>query len=174
MNDYKTITIYGTGRYVYLSTADTKFDKDGEYHVTLEVDKEKAQEAKKAIDGVIAKEIAKEHKAKPSTKPVERGNLQYKDEGNIMTFKAKTQYKPLIVDRRNKELDPKISIWKGTTMWAEVELRGYNKNNKIGCAVYLKQVQIDNLVKGTGNGVSHFQDRGEGSALPAPEQKEIC
>ena len=67
MNDYKTITIYGTGRYVYLSTADTKFDKDGEYHITLEVDKEKAQEAKKAIDGVIAKEIAKEHKAKPST-----------------------------------------------------------------------------------------------------------
>ena len=54
-------------------------------------------------------------------------------------------------------------------MWVKVELRGYNKNNKIGCALYLNQVQIDNLVKGTGNGSSHFPDRGEGSALPGKD-----
>ena len=169
-NKYKIINIYGVTRYVYLSAPDTQFDKEGVYHLTLEVDKDKAQDAKKAIDGVISKEIAEEHKARPSTKLLTRGPLQYTDEGNIITFKAKTQYKPLVVDRRNKELDSTIAIWKGTTMWIEVELRGYNKNNRIGCALYLKQVQIDGLVKGTGNGASHFPDRGGGSSSPGPEK----
>jgi len=167
----KLITIYGTTRYVYLSSPDTKFDTKGIYHLTLEVDKAKAQEAKKAIDDIIAKEIAAEHKAKPGSKTVARGTLQYADEGNIITFKAKTKFPPEIVDRRNKPIDPNISIWNGTTLWAKIKLEGYNTNDKIGCKVYLLGVQIDNLVKGTENGASHFQDRGEGSSLPGPEKE---
>ena len=171
MNDYKTISIYGTGRYVYLSSPDTKFDKEGKYHVTLEVPKDKAQEAIKEINGVISQEVAKEHKTTPGAKsPMKRATLQYSDEGNIITFKVKSKYKPPIVDRRNKGIDPNISIWKGTTMWVLVELRGYSQTIGIGCSLYLKEVQIDNLVQGTGNGVSHFPDRGEGSSLPGPEK----
>ena len=52
MSDYKKINIYGTGRYVYLGPPDTQIDKEGVYHVTLEVSKDKAQEAKKAVDDV--------------------------------------------------------------------------------------------------------------------------
>ena len=171
MSDYKKINIYGTGRYIYLSSPDTKFDKEGKYHVTLEVPKDKAQEAIKEINGVISQEVAKEHKKTPGAKsPMKRAPLQYSDEGNIITFKVKSKYKPLIVDRRNKELDPKIAIWKGTTLWAEVELRGYNLTMGVGCSLCITQIQIDNLVQGTGNGVSHFPDRGEGSSLPGPEK----
>ena len=62
MNNYKKITIYGTGRYMYISSPDTQFDKDGIYHTTLEVPKDKAQEAINEINGVISQEVAKEHK----------------------------------------------------------------------------------------------------------------
>jgi len=53
MNNYKKIKIYGTGRYMYLSSPDTQFNKDGVYHTTLEVPQDKAQEAIKEIDGEI-------------------------------------------------------------------------------------------------------------------------
>ena len=167
----KTITIYGTTRYVYLSSPDTKFSKEGIYHLTLEVEKDKAQEAKKAIDDIVSKEVAEHHKANPGSEPVERGVLQYSEEGNIIAFKAKTKFKPGIVDRRNKPIDPEVSIWNGTTLWAEVKLEGYNTNSKIGCKVYLVGVQINDLVKGSGNGVSHFPDRGEKPSV-LPEHKE--
>ena len=170
MNNYKKITIYGTGRYMYLGPPDTQFDKDGIYHTTLEVPKDKAQGAIKEIDDVIGKEIAAAHKAKPNEKTVKRASTPYTHEGAIVTFKVKSKFKPLIVDRRNKELDPKIAIWKGTTLWAEVELRGYNLTMGVGCSLCITQIQIDNLVQGTGNGASHFPDRGEGSSLPAPEK----
>ena len=114
MNNYKKITIYGTARYYYLSTADTQFDSRGIYHATLEVPKDKAQEAIKEINGVISQEVAKAHKKTPEAKsPMKRAPLQYSDEGNIITFKVKSKYKPPIVDRRNKAIDPKISI----TVW---------------------------------------------------------
>jgi len=169
MNNFKKITIYGTGRYMYLSSPDTKFDKDGKYHTTLEVPKDKAQEAIKEIDDVIGLGIAAAHKARPNEKTVKRASTPYTNEGAIVTFKVKSKFKPLIVDRRNKELDPKIAIWKGTTMWAEVELRGYNLTVGVGCSLCITQIQIDNLVQGTGNGVSHFPDRGEGSSLPGKD-----
>ena len=171
MNNYKKINIYGTGRYMYLSSPDTQFNKDGVYHTTLEVPKDKAQEAIKEIDGVIAEKIAEAQKAKPNEKTVKRAPTPYTNEGAIVTFKVKSKFRPLIVDRRNKELDPKISIWKGTTLWAEVELRGYNLTMGVGCSLCITQIQIDNLIKGTGNGTSHFPDRGEGSALPQPEKE---
>ena len=173
MNNYKKINIYGTGRYVYLGPPDTQFDKDGIYHTTLEVPQDKAQEAIKEINGVISQEVAKAHKAKPNEKTVKRASTPYTNEGAIVTFKVKSKFKPLIVDRRNKELDPKIAIWKGTTLWVLVELRGYSKNMGIGCTLYLNQIQIDNLVQGTANGASHFPDRGEGSALPAAPEKAV-
>ena len=173
MNNFKKITIYGTGRYIYLSSADTKFDKDGKYHVTLEVPKDKAQEAIKEIDGVIGMEIAAAHKARPNEKTVKRASTPYTNEGAIVTFKVQSKFKPLIVDRRNKELDPTIAIWKGTTLWAEVELRGYSLTMGVGCSLYITQIQIDNLVQGTGNGVSHFPDRGEDSSLPGPKEKAV-
>ena len=166
MNNYKKINIYGTGRYVYLGPPDTQFDKDGIYHVTLEVPQDKAQEAIKEIDDVIGKEIAAAHKTKPNEKTVKRASTPYTNEGAIVTFKVKSKFKPLIVDRRNKELDPTIAIWKGTTLWAEVELRGYNLTMGVGCSLCITQIQIDNLVQGTANGVSHFPDRGESSSLP--------
>ena len=167
----KIMNIYGTTRYVYLSSPDTKWDPKGKYHITLEVDKDKAQEARKAIDDIIGKEVADEHIANPNGKPVERGALQYGIEDKIITFKAQTKFKPEIVDRRNKPIDPEVSIWGGTTLWADIKLEGYNTNNKIGCKVYLIGVQIDDLVKGSGNGVSRFPDRGEKPSV-LPEHKE--
>ena len=66
MNNYKIINIYGTGRYVYLGPPDTQFNKDGVYHVTLEVPQDKAQEAIKEIDAAVDKEISAAQKARPN------------------------------------------------------------------------------------------------------------
>jgi hypothetical protein len=57
-------------------------------------------------------------------------------------------------------------------MWAHYKITPYNKNMGIGATLYLQDVQIDNLVKGSGsgNGSCSFPKR-EGSALPGPEKE---
>ena len=125
MNDYKTITIYGTGRYMYVSSPDTQFDKNGIYHTTLEVPQDKAQEAIKEIDGVIGKEIAAAHKAKPNEKTVKRASTPYTNEGAIVTFKVKSKFKLI----RPKTLGQALRI-DGITPAAVYILLSYVKKYK--------------------------------------------
>ena len=58
-------TIHGKANFCYLSSQDTAFGKN-DYHVTLEISKEKAQEHIKAIEEIISKEVAEQHKLTPN------------------------------------------------------------------------------------------------------------
>ena len=102
-------TIYGKAQFCYLSAPDTEFGKDN-YHVTLELPKEKAQEHIKIIQGVISKEIAEEHKLRPGTQQLKRAPLPYKENGDVVTFKLHSKFKPKLWDKDQKELAPDISI----------------------------------------------------------------
>ena len=177
MND-EIRTIYGKARYSFLSEPDAGFSQGGpgEYKVTLEVSTPEAQKHCEAIQKVISKEVAEAHKKAPNqTSPLKRAGLQYKDEGKIFTFKLHSKYKPKIWDRNQKEIGADVSIWKESTMWVNYKLQGYNKSIGLGCTLYIQNVQIDNLVQGTGgsNGACPYPKR-EGSALPGPEEKVVC
>jgi hypothetical protein len=164
-------TIHGKANFAFLSQPDRGFGKE-EYSVTLELPKEKAQEHIKIIQGVISKEIAEEHKLRPGTQQLKRAPLPYKENGDVVTFKLHSKFKPKLWDKDQKELAPDISIWKNSVLWANYKLQGYNKSIGIGCTLYLGDVQIDTLVQGnnSSDGSCPFPNRAE---IKSKLQEEI-
>ena len=157
-------TIYGKANFVYLTSADTQFGKN-DYHVTLEVSKDKAQEHIKVIEEIISKEVSEQHKLTPNqTSPLTRAPKPYKDEGDVVTFKIHSKFKPKIWDKKRKELGEDVAVWKGSTMWINYKASGYNKSIGIGCTLYIQGVQIDNLVQGS---------TGANGACPFPKREEV-
>ena len=154
-------TIHGKAKFCYLTSPDEAFGS-GSYKVTLETSKEKAQEHIKALQGIISKEVAEQHKLKPDqTTPLNRANLPYKDEGDVVSFKFHSKFKPKLWDKNQKEIGPDVAVWKDTTMWVSYKAQGYNKSVGLGVTLYIQGVQIDELVQGTsgGNGSCPFPKR---------------
>jgi len=156
-------TIYGKANFCYLSSPDTGFGKN-DYHVTLEIPKEKAQEHIKAIEEIISKEVAEQHKLTPNkTAPLTRSPKPYKDGGDVVLFKLHSKFKPKVWDKNQKEVGSEIAIWKDSTMWINYKAQGYNKSIGLGCTLYIQSVQIDELVQGNSgaNGSCPFPKRSE-------------
>ena len=155
--------IYGKGKFVYLTSPDNAFGSDV-YKVTLEVSKADASEHIKAIEGVISKEVAEQHKLTPnSTAPITRSNKPYKAEGELVEFKFHSKFKPKLWDKNQKELGAEVAVWKDTTMWISYKAQGYNKSVGLGATLYIQSVQIDDLVQGSegANGSCPFPNRGK-------------
>ena len=154
-------TIYGKAKFCYLTSPDEAFGS-GAYKVTLEVTKADASEHIKALQGIISKEVAEQHKLKPNqTSPLTRANLPYQDYGDVVTFKLHSKFKPKLWDKNQKELGEEVAVWKDTTMWVSYKAQGYNKSVGLGVTLYIQGVQIDELVQGTsgGNGSCPFPKR---------------
>ena len=159
-------TIHGKAKFCYLTSPDEAFGS-GSYKVTLETSKEKAQEHIKALQGIISKEVAEQHKLKPNqTTPLNRANLPYKDEGDVVSFKFHSKFKPKLWDKNQKEIGPDVAVWKDTTMWVSYKAQGYNKSVGLGVTLYIQGVQIDDLVEGStgANGSCPFPKR-EGATI---------
>ncbi len=155
--------IYGKAKFCYLSTPDEAFGS-GAYKVTLEVTKADALEHIKTLQEIISKEVAEQHKLTPNqTAPLKRANLPYSEEGEDVIFKFHSKYKPKIWTKDQKELDPDIAVWKGSSLWVNYKASGYNKSVGLGITLYLQSVQIDNLIEGTegANGACPFPKRSE-------------
>jgi|TARA_B100001971_G_scaffold183516_1_gene181555 hypothetical protein len=154
-------TVYGKAKYCYLTKPDEHFGgKD--YSVTLELSKDKAREHIKKVDDLISKEVANLHKATPGLKEVDRAPLPYKIDGDLVTLKLHTQYKPKLWDKTKKELDPNVFVYKGSTLWANYKPHVYNKSMGLGVTLYLGHVQIDTLVEGgPDGGVCPFPERSQ-------------
>ena len=160
-------TIYGKANFCYLSSPDTGFGKN-DYHVTLEIPKEKAQPHIKAVQEIISKEVAAQHKLTPNqTAPLTRAPKPYKDLGDVVTFKLHSKFKPKVWDKDQKEIESDVNIYKESIMWINYKASGYNKSIGLGCTLYIQSVQIDNLVQGStgANGQCPFPRRsGEATA----------
>jgi hypothetical protein len=164
--------IYGKGKFVYLTSPDEAFGP-GSYKVTLEVTKEDASEHIKALQDIIKKEVAEEHKARPGqTALLKRANLPYVEDvreapinSNVVAFKFHSKFKPKLWDKNQKELGADVAVWKDTTMWIDYKASGYNKSVGLGVTLYIQGVQIDELVQGTtgGNGSCPFPQREGGT-----------
>ena len=153
--------IYGKAKFCYLTSKDEAFGS-GEYKVTLEVPKDKSQEHIKALQEIVSKEVAEEHKLRPNqTAPLKRANLPYVDAGDVVEFKLHSKFKPKLWDRDQKVIGPEVAVWKDSTMWIDYKASGYNKRVGLGVTLYIQSVQIDELVQGStgANGQCPFPKR---------------
>ena len=159
-------TIHGKAKFCYLTSPDEAFGS-GAYKVTLEVTKADASEHIKALQGIISKEVAEQHKLKPNqTTPLTRANLPYKDDSDVVSFKFHSKFKPKLWDKNQKEIGPDVAVWKDSTMWISYKAQGYNKSVGLGVTLYIQSVQIDELVEGStgANGSCPFPKR-EGATI---------
>ena len=155
--------VYGTAKFSYLSQPDEAFGSSV-YKVTLATSKEKAQEHIKAVEDIIKYQVAEQHKLTPdATAPLTRAPKPYKVEGDTVTFKMHSKFKPKVWDKNQKEIGADINIYKDSTMWVSYKASGYNKSIGLGCTLYIQSVQIDNLVEGSegANGSCPFPKRSE-------------
>lgn len=154
---------FGEAEYPHLSTPDTYFKPEGEYHVKLKVKKEDAQEDIKAIREVISKEIAEEHKRRPNnTSEIKRAPLPYKEEGDNVVFHFKMKasgingktkepftQSPKLVDHNAEPIAKDKVIYGGSIMRIKYEPVGYSVASVgVGCTLRLKSAQISKLVEG--------------------------
>ena len=154
-------TIHGKAKFCYLTQPDEAFGSSV-YKVTLEISKENSQEHIKIIQDIISKEVAEQHKLTPNqTTPLTRAPLPYKDDGDTISFKFHSKFKPKIWDKNQKEIGADVNIYKDSTMWISYKASGYNKSIGLGCTLYIQSVQIDNLVEGSegANGACPFPKR---------------
>ena len=155
--------IYGKAKFCYLTSPDEAFGP-GSYKVTLEVTKADASEHIKAIEGIISKEVAEQHKLTPNTtSPLKRANKPYHDYGDVVAFKLHSKFKPKLWDKDQKEIGPDVAVWKDSTMWIDYKASGYNKSMGLGVTLYIQSVQIDELIQGSAgsNGSCPFPKRSE-------------
>ena len=155
-------TIHGTADFCYITTPDVGFGSN-QYKVTLRVKKADAAVHTKALQGIISKEVAEQHKLTPNiTTPLKRANLPYAEDGEYIVFKFHSKFKPKLWNKNQKELGADVSVWKGSSMWINYKASGYNKSVGLGVTLYMQSVQIDELVEGSAaNGSCPFPKRSE-------------
>ena len=155
--------IYGKAKFCYLTSPDEAFGP-GSYKVTLEVTKADASEHIKAIEGIISKEVAEQHKLTPNTtSPLKRANKPYQNYGDVVAFKLHSKFKPKLWDKDQKEIGPDVAVWKDSTMWIDYKASGYNKSMGLGVTLYIQSVQIDELIQGSA---------GSNRSCPFPKRSE--
>ena len=171
----KLIEIYGEADWIYFNKPDDKYSIPGEFKVTLKVPRAKSGELIRDINEVISKELEGETKPPEIVqKELTRARKPYTVKGDVVEFKLHSKFRPILWDKSRNKLDEKITVWKGSTMWASCKASGYTKSIGTGATLLLGSVQIDKLIEGTGNGsdTCPFPKR-NGSALPGPEVKAV-
>ena len=144
--------MYGKAKFSYLTSPDEAFGA-GVYKVTLEVPKVDAQEHIKALQDIVTKEVAEQQKLTPNqTSPFKKANLPYVEDGDVVSFKLHSKFKPKLWDKNQKELGADVAVWKDSTMWIDYKASGYNKSVGLGVTLYIQSVQIDELVQGSAEG----------------------
>ena len=179
MEKPKTYTSpFGKAIYPHQSKKDVKWKPEGEYHVDLEVDEDKALELVTLIDKYVEKALSDE-KAKGKRKTLKKATLPYKKEDGkfIFKFKMKAQgtnsrtgeaftQRPAIFDNELKPLSKDIIVWGGSTLRVSYFPREwYTPLLGAGCSLRLKSVQVKNLVEGSSmNGSSQGFNKVDGDS----------
>ena len=157
-------TVHGKADFCYVTSPDVGFGSN-QYKVTLRVTKADAAAHIKALQEIISKEVAAQHKITPNqTTPLTRANLPYAEDGGDVVFKFHSKFKPKIWTKDQKELADDVSVWKGSSMWINYKASGYNKSVGLGVTLYMQSVQIDELGEGS---------EGANGACPFPKRVEV-
>lgn len=135
----------GTAAYAWLTKADTKFNPDGVFKTSLVVKKADAEPFIEAIRNAYVEELG--------SKKLAKANLSHEvnEEDGTVTFKFKSQKKPKLFDSKGRPVTKDISVGNGSVIKISGAFGPYDKGANTGCALYLNQVQIIDLVEWTGS-----------------------
>ncbi|ANS05486.1 single-stranded DNA-binding protein [uncultured phage_Deep1-GF2-KM23-C739] len=187
MEKPKTYTSpFGKAIYPHLSKADVRFKPEGEFHVDLEVNGDKALELVTLVDKFVEKALTEEKK-KGKRKNLKKVTLPYKKENDKFIFKFKMKAKgtnsrtgeaftqrPAIFDNELKPLNKDIIVWGGSTLRVSFFPREwYTPLLGAGVSLRLKSVQVKNLVEGSSmNGSSQGFEKVDGDSSTKNESDE--
>ena len=187
MEKPKTYTSpFGKAIYPHISKADVKWKPEGEFHVDLEVDADKALELVTLVDKYVEKALTEEKK-KGKKKELKKASLPYKKEDDKYIFKFKMKAKgtnsrtgeaftqrPAIFDNELKPLSKDLIVWGGSTLRVSFFPREwYTPLLGAGCSLRMKSVQVKNLVEGSSmNGSSQGFEKVEGDSSTKNESDE--
>lgn len=156
----------GIFRWPHLNKPDTKFDKEGKYHVELLLSKDKARDFVKKCRKVAQEEWGPE-KAKGANMP---WSVSDEDPDTVVIkANAKAEYPPAIADIDGARLDrsdlPLIGT--GTKGKLSIRLKANEVSGSLYITAYLQGAQIINLVEygadtGFGSAVDELEDDEEG------------
>ena len=166
----------GKAVYPWLNTPDTKFNKGGEFKVTLELSEIDAEDITHLINEAIETEYTEQlEKAKPQDKKKivkqfpyenvcddtgeETGDVGFKFKMNhtIVTKKDETfKQSPDLFDKYGTTVTD--NIYGGSRVKCAYELVPYfiGKDKAVGCSLRLRAVQVLELVSGSGGSADAF------------------
>lgn len=160
----------GTAQYPYLTKPDTKFNPDGEYKISLELDAADASEIMSFLDEQLEKSIASA-KEENKGKKIKEGDAPYSvndDTGKVtVRFKLKAKVTP----KNGDPFEQKVALFdaKGTPMSAAATVGGgskvkvayeiipyYTAIAGAGISLRLRAVQVIDLVEYSSGGAGAF------------------
>ena len=164
----KLTTPVGVAKWAWVSKADTKFNSEGEFKVTLVLDKDSAEplietiekELKEFYSGLKAqgkkriKEASKPYGEEVDDEGDPTGNVEFK-------FKSKAKFVPRIpiFDSVGKPMTG-VELWSGSRIKVNTTLAPYSAGIGEGMAMRLNAVQVIDLVQGS-NGSAEGYGFGE-------------
>jgi hypothetical protein len=155
------VTPIGAAQYPHLTKPDTKFNPDGEYKVSLELDASAAEEIVSFLDEQFEQSVANAKKENAGKK-IKEGDVPYsvnEENGKVtVRFKLKAKVTPkkgepwdqkvAIFDAKGKPILGEIKIGGGTKMKVSYELVPYyTAIAGAGISLRVRAVQIIELVE---------------------------
>lgn len=165
MNKHTTMTTpAGVAKWAWISKADTKFNSDGEFKVTLVLDQDTAT----PVINKIEKELDTFYKGLKAQgkKKIKEAVRPYGEEvddegdptGNVeFRFKSKQKFKPRIpvFDSKGKPLTD-VEVWAGSKIKVNTALAPYEAPIGAGLSMRLNAVQVIDLVQGSSGTAEGF------------------
>tara|TARA_Y100000593_G_scaffold45350_2_gene86285 strand:+ start:1731 stop:2330 length:600 start_codon:yes stop_codon:yes gene_type:complete len=158
----------GIAKWAWVSKADTKYNSDGEFKVTLVLEKDAAEplinkiekELKEFYAGLKAqgkkkiKEAVRPYGEEVDDEGDPTGNVEFK-------FKSKAKFVPRIpvFDSSGKPMT-NVDVWSGSKIKVNTTLAPYSAGIGEGLSMRLNAVQVIDLVRGT-NGTAEGYGFGE-------------
>ena len=172
MNKLQThVSVVGEAIYPHLNKPDVKFNENGEYKVTLKVNKQDASAMVKLFDQACEDSLASAEK-EAKGKKIKSAPKPYKLEGDNVFFKFKMRasgknkktnemfsQRPALFDAKKNPIPASQSIWGGSLMKVAYQLIPYHTPMLgAGVSARLKAVQILKLVEGQSQNIFKEED----------------
>jgi hypothetical protein len=160
----------GTAQYPYITKPDTKFNPDGEYKISLELDAKDASEIMSFLDEQFAEAVDTAKKQNPGKK-IKEGDVPYsvnEDTGKVtVRFKLKAkvtpkngdafEQRPALFDAKGNPLVGDVKVGGGSKVRISYEaIPYYTAIAGAGVSLRLRAVQVIELVEFSSGGAGAF------------------
>lgn len=164
------VTPKGTAQYPYLTKPDTKFNPDGEYKISLELDAADAQEITSFLDEQLAQSIAKA-KEDNKGKKIKEGDAPYSVDENTGKVTVRFKLKAKVTPKNGDPFEQKVALFdaKGMPIGSSATVGGgskvkvayeiipyYTAIAGAGISLRLRAVQVIDLVEYSSGGAGAF------------------